>query len=123
MNSNLPVYLQIIEALENDIIAEVYITDALAPSAAQIAKKYAVNPATAIKALGRLAEAGLLYRKRGVGMYLAAGAREKIVRRRKEALLNDTLPALLEEAGRLGIAPEQLAGMLRGLRGRRLHGE
>jgi DNA-binding transcriptional regulator YhcF (GntR family) len=113
MTDNLPIFMQIIEMIENDIISGVYQAEGLIASTTQIAKIHGVNPATAIKAVSKLTETGTLTKKRGVGMCVAVGAREKIFRRRKETLLNNTLPALMEEAERLGISSEQLAVIIR----------
>ena len=116
MNDNLPIFMQIIEVIENDIISGLYAVEGLIASTTNIATSYGVNPATAVKAVSKLTEAGVLYKKRGIGMCVAAGAREMIIRRRKEILLNNTLPSLVEEAERLGISPEQIVSILRKLR-------
>lgn len=120
MNDNSPIFMQIAEKIENDIINGVYPAECLIASTTQIAKAHGVNPATAVKAVSRLTEAEVLYKKRGIGMCVAAGAREKIFRRRKETLLNSTLPALMEEGERLGISSEQMASIIRRI-GRPVH--
>ena len=104
----MPIFVQIMNIIENDIISGVYQTDALIISTPQIAKGYGVNPATAVKAVSKLADAGVLYKKRGIGMCVATGAREKIFERRRDILLNTAIPTLLEEAERLEITPEQI---------------
>jgi len=70
-------------------------TNLLIISTTQIAKVYAVNHTTAVKAVSKLTDAGILYKKRGIGMCVAEGAREKITKRRKDAFLNQTIEALL----------------------------
>jgi DNA-binding transcriptional regulator YhcF (GntR family) len=104
--------MKIMIIIENDIISGVYQDDALIISTPQIAKGYGVNPATAVKAVSKLADAGILYKKRGIGMCVAAGAREKVIQQRREALLNNTVTGLMEEAERLEISPEQIVSVI-----------
>ena len=112
MNSEQPVFLQIMEILENEIVSGSFKTDELIISTTQISKVYSINPATAVKAVSKLTDAGILYKKRGVGMCVAEGAREKIIQRRKEFFMNRTIVSLLEEAKTLGISLEELIGVI-----------
>lgn len=113
MNSSQPVFMQIMETIESDIITGVYKVDDLIISTTQIAKLYAVNPTTAVKAVGKLTDAGILYKKRGIGMCVAEGALEKITRRRREVFLNSTIDSLLKEAKTLGLTVEDVIALLR----------
>ena len=112
MNDSQPIFQQIMELIENDIITGIYRTDDLIISTTQISKVYSVNPTTAVKAISKLTDAGVLYKKRGIGMCVARGAREKITARRKEAFLNETIDALLSEAKTLGISMEELTTVI-----------
>ena len=112
MNDSQPVFAQIMEMIDNDIIMGVYQVDDLIISTTQISKVYSVNPATAVKAISKLTDAGILYKKRGIGMCVAAGAREKISIRRRDVFLNQTVPALLAEAKTLGISMKELIEVL-----------
>lgn len=113
MNDSQPVFLQIMKRIESDIITGVYQTDDLIISTTQISKLYSVNPTTAVKAVSKLTDAGILYKKRGIGMCVAAGAREMIIKRRKDAFLHDTLDAMLAEAKTLGITTAELMQILK----------
>ena len=113
MNDSQPVFMQIIEMIESDIITGVYQTDDLIISTTQISKVYLVNPTTAVKAVSKLTDAGILYKKRGIGMCVAEGAREKITARRRDVFLNQTTPALLAEAKTLGISTDELISVIR----------
>ncbi|MCL1917383.1 MAG: GntR family transcriptional regulator [Peptococcaceae bacterium] len=113
MNDSQPVFLQIMEIIESDIITGVYQTDDLIISTTQISKVYAVNPTTAVKAVSKLTDAGILYKKRGIGMCVAAGARERITERRRTVFLNQTIDALLAEARTLGISLDELIGEIK----------
>ena len=101
------------EMIESDIITGVYQPDDLIISTTQISKVYSVNPTTAVKAISKLTDAGILYKKRGIGMCVAEGAREKIAKRRKDIFLNQTIDALLAEAKTLGIPLEELIDVIR----------
>ena len=96
------------ERIENEIIIGTYQTGELIISTTQIAKVYSVNHTTAVKAISKLTDAGVLYKKRGIGMCVAEGAREKISTRRKDIFLNQIIPTVLAEAKTLGITLEEL---------------
>ena len=105
------------EIIESDIITGVYQTGDLVISTTQISKIYSVNPTTAVKAVSKLADAGILNKKRGIGMCVAEGAREKIFRRRKDIFLNETIEALVIEAKTLGISTKELIGVIKNKEG------
>ena len=113
MNDSQPIFQQIMETIESDIITGAYRTDDLIISTTQIARVYSVNPATAVKAISKLTDAGILYKKRGIGMCVAEGAKEKIARRRKDVFLNRTIDELLAEAKTLGITEEELLSIIK----------
>ena len=119
MNDSQPIFQQIIERVESDIITGVYQTDDLIISTTQISKVYSVNPTTAVRAISKMTDAGILYKKRGIGMCVAEGAREKITARRKDAFLNQTIDALLSEAKTLGISVKDLISVIKNKEGGR----
>lgn len=107
MNGSVPIFQQIMERIESDIIIGTYKTDELIISTTQIAKVYSVNHTTAVKAVSKLTDAGILYKKRGIGMCVAPGAREKIAAHRRDVFLNQTLGAILAEAATLGFSLDE----------------
>ena len=113
LNDSQPVFLQIMDIIENDIITGVYKTDDLIISTTQISKVYSVNPTTAVKAVSKLTDAGILYKKRGIGMCVAEGAREKITQRRKEVFLNQTIDEIIIEAKTLNISMDELISVIK----------
>ena len=121
MNDNQPIFQQIIERIESDIITGAYKTGDLIISTTQISKVYSVNPTTAVRAITKMADAGILYKKRGIGMCVAEGAREKITARRKDAFLNKSIGALLSEAKTLGISVDELIGVIKSKKGEECH--
>lgn len=120
MNESQPVFIQIMEIIESDIITGVYQADDLIISTTQISKVYSVNPTTAVKAISKLTDAGILYKKRGIGMCVAEGAREIITKRRRGLFLNQTIDSLLTEAKTLGITENELIGIIK-LKGANKH--
>jgi DNA-binding transcriptional regulator YhcF (GntR family) len=71
-----------------------------------------VNPATALKGLNLLVEEGVLYKKRGVGMYVSKGAREKIMKKRKQVFLSKLLHEVILEANKLNITKDEVIEMI-----------
>ena len=112
MNDSRPIFQQIMDKIEGDILAGVYQVDELIISTTQITKIYSVNHTTAVKAVGKLVDAGILYKKRGIGMCVANGAKEKILKRRQDIFLNYTLDIVINEAKSLGISIEELIKMI-----------
>lgn len=107
------IYLQIAESIEDDIIRGIIGEETQIPSTNQMAVMYKINPATAGKGINLLVDRGILYKRRGIGMFVAAGARKKILEERKNSFYNNYVIALLEEAKKLGISTEDLISMIR----------
>ena len=76
------IYLQISEMLETDILRGILLEEERVPSTNELAKLYTINPATAAKGINILVDNGILYKRRGIGMFVSAGAKEKIRERR-----------------------------------------
>ena len=102
------IYLQISEMIETDILRGILQEEERVPSTNELAKLYTINPATAAKGVNLLVDAGVLYKKRGIGMFVAAGAVEQIRQKRKDEFYKVQLKELLTEAQRLGISREDL---------------
>lgn len=108
-----PIFQQLAEGLEDSILQDVYQEGAQIPSTTELSLTYRINPATALKGVNILVDAGVVYKKRGLGMFVADGAKEKIFEKRKKAFFADYVRALLEEAKKLGISREALIAMIR----------
>ena len=107
-----PFFVQIAEQIENDIIDGVIEEETPVPSTNEFAAFHRINPATAGKGVNRLVEDGILYKRRGIGMFVATGARQRLVGDRTEQFRANFVGPLLSEAAKLGITPEQVAGMI-----------
>lgn len=106
------IYIQIKEMIENDILREILLEEEKVPSTNELAKLYSINPATAAKGINLLVDEGVLYKKRGIGMFVAAGAKMKIMDKRKENFYDDYVKSIVTEAFRLGITREELIKMI-----------
>jgi DNA-binding transcriptional regulator YhcF (GntR family) len=112
INENRPIFVQIAERIENDIISGELAEETQVPSTNQFASFYQINPATAAKGVNLLVDQGILYKKRGLGMYVAPGARAKLLEKRREQFFEQYVVPMLQEADKLGITMEQVTEML-----------
>src|SRR4029079_5196671 len=83
-----------------------------APSSNELAAFHRINPATAAKGLNQLAADGVLYKRRGVGMFVATGARDQLLKRRRSEFADQYVVPLLAEAEKLGISARELTTMI-----------
>ncbi|MBS4219807.1 GntR family transcriptional regulator [Bacillus sp. FJAT-49711] len=111
-DSSKPIYVQISEWLENEIISGNFNTDDKMYSQYQLAELFNINPATAAKGLNILAEEQILYKKRGLGMFVSEGARARILDKRKNETLKELVEALVIEAKRLSVSDVELIKMI-----------
>ncbi|MDQ2713851.1 MAG: GntR family transcriptional regulator [Chloroflexota bacterium] len=107
-----PIFLQIAERIEDDIIAGELPEESQVPSTNQFASFYQINPATAAKGVNLLVDQGILYKKRGLGMYVAPGARTRLLEKRREQFYEQYVVTMIREAEKLDITQEQLADMI-----------
>ena len=112
IDENRPIFMQIAERIENDIIAGELPEEAQVPSTNQFASFYQINPATAAKGVNLLVDQGILYKKRGLGMYVASSARARLLEKRREQFFEHYVVTMLQEAEKLGITTEQLTEMI-----------
>ena len=107
-----PIFLQIAEMIENDIVDGRLAEEAQVPSTNEFAAFHRINPATAAKGVNLLVDDGILYKRRGIGMFVATGARAILIGRRRDDFYEQYVRPLAREARKLGIGAEQLAGMI-----------
>ena len=107
-----PIFLQIAELIENDIVDGHLAEETQVPSTNEFAAFHRINPATAAKGVNLLVDEGILYKRRGIGMFVATGARQAVVARRREELFQQYVQPLRLEARKLGIDNDQLAEMI-----------
>ncbi|WP_413003576.1 GntR family transcriptional regulator [Paenibacillus sp. 1P03SA] len=108
-----PIFVQIAEKIEDDIMEQRLPEETQVPSTNQFAAFYQINPATAAKGVNLLVDQGILYKKRGIGMFVASGARQELMEKRKTQFYEQFVVSMVQEAGKLGITTEQLVEMIR----------
>ena len=111
-DSETPVYIQIAEEMEDAILSGAFPQESQVPSTTEISATYRINPATVLKGMALLTDEGVLYKKRGLGMFVRAGAPEQIREKRRRMFYETYIVSLLEEAGKLGIDKEELIRLI-----------
>ncbi|MEF9983359.1 MAG: GntR family transcriptional regulator [Oscillospiraceae bacterium] len=104
--------MQIAQKLKDDIVRDILLEEEQAPSTNELAKMLEINPATAAKGLNLLVDEGILYKKRGIGMFVEKGSKEKIAMSRKNAFYEDFILNLIAEAKALNITKDELINMI-----------
>lgn len=113
MDGTKPIYLQISEWLEREILNGNFESDQKIYSQYQLAEMFTINPATAAKGLTLLVEENILYKKRGLGMFVSNHAKEIILNKRKNQTLKKLVLEIVLEAERLKVSREELIQMIK----------
>lgn len=108
-----PLFVQIAEAIEDSILDGSLAEDEQAPSTNELAAFYRINPATAAKGVAVLTDKGILLKRRGIGMFVAAGSRGKLLAERRTAFVERYIDPLIAEAQALGLGADDLTALLR----------
>ena len=112
LNDQSMIYLQIARMLEDDILRGIYQEVEQVPSTNELARSYNINPATAAKGINLLVADGILYKKRGIGMFVAPGAGETVRQKRKDAFYDGFVKPLVKEGSSLSLTREELLAMV-----------
>ena len=107
-----PIFLQLAEMLEEGIISGAYPEEGQIPSITEFSAALKINPATALKGINLLVDAGLVYKKRGVGMFVATGARDALPQKRRESFYTERVRPVAREASSLGLTLPELTGLV-----------
>ena len=110
--STTPIYMQLADWLEQEILADRLLPDGKVYSQYQLAEIFNINPATAGKGLTILVEKEILYKKRGLGMFVVADAKQRIIATRKNETLTQLAKELVQEAKRLGVSDEDVMSLI-----------
>jgi GntR family transcriptional regulator len=98
-----PIYQQIADKIKEDILSGALGEDEQVMSTNQYASFYRINPATAAKGFHQLIEEGVLYKRRGIGMFVSPQAREKLRTERRERFFEQVVDSMIAEARVIGI--------------------
>ena len=112
-----PIYLQIADRIRTEILNGSLREEEQVMSTTQYATTYRINPATAAKAFAQLVDEGVLYKRRGVGMFVSPEARDQLLAGRRERFFADVVEPLVAEARVLGIPLAEIAERLRRIEG------
>lgn len=107
-----PLYLQIAEQLEDAIFTGAYEEETQIPSTTELSVSLQMNPATVLKGMNILVAENIIYKKRGVGMFVSAGAKERIRRKRQENFYDGYVVPLLKEAKKLGLSANEIINLI-----------
>lgn len=101
LDGSKPIFQQIYEMIEDDIIQGELKEDEQIPSTTDISKFYQVNRATAQKGLAILVDEGYAYKQRGVGIFVAKDAKNKLIEKRKQEFRTQFIKPMLDESKKL----------------------
>ena len=107
-----PIFMQIAERIEDAILSGVFPEEGQVPSTTEVSIRCKINPATALKGVSLLVDQGTLYKKRGLGMFVASGAVGRLQEQRRAKFYEGFVRPLNEEAKRLNITPQELKTMI-----------
>jgi GntR family transcriptional regulator len=107
-----PIFLQFAGELEEDILKGIFEEESQIPSTTEVAIKFKINPATANRGVNLLVDEGIIYKKRGIGMFVAAGAREKIISKRRSAFYESYVLPLIRESKNLNLTKNEIFNMV-----------
>lgn len=110
--SEIPIYIQIAEEIEDGILSGAFPEETQVPSTTEISVGYKINPATVLKGMTLLTEGNILYKKRGVGMFVQVGAAANILQKRRQVFYERYVVQLVNEADKLRITRQELLTML-----------
>jgi len=108
-----PIFLQISESIEDGILTGAFPEETQIPSTTEISVNYKINPATALKGINLLTESGIVYKKRGLGMFVSIGAAEKIREKRRNEFYENYAVKLIKEAKKLGLSETDIINMVK----------
>ena len=113
LDDGAPIFSQVADRLAEEIAEGALAEGDRVPSSNELAAFYRINPATAAKGINVLADDGLLEKHRGIGMFVAAGARERLLGARRRRFAERYVVPLVAEASRLGIDADELVALIR----------
>lgn len=108
INNEYPIFIQVAEYIKDNILIYVYKEEEKIPSTTEFSVEYKINPATARKGFTILVDEGILYKQRGIGMFVSKGAREKIIKNRQKDFFEKKVKELVEEAEKIEVDKETL---------------
>ena len=112
-NGENPIFQQIAEGLEDGILSGAFPEEGQIPSITEFSVLYKINPATALKGINLLVADGILYKRRGIGMFVAKGAEEAVKQKRRDAFYDGYVKPLVKAGASLRLTGQELLDMNR----------
>lgn len=107
-----PIFQQISDEIEDAVFTGAFEEETQIPSTTEISAQFKINPATVLKGMNLLSQSGIIYKKRGIGMFVAKGATEKIRQKRQEDFLESYLTPMINEAKKLNLGKNDLINFI-----------
>lgn len=107
-----PIFIQIAEGIEDGILTGAFPEESQIPSITEFSVNYKINPATALKGINLLVDEAIIFKKRGVGMFVAQGAVSKLKKKRQDQFYDNYINRMVDEAKRLGITSDEIIAMI-----------
>lgn len=111
-NSEKPIYVQLAEWMRDAILSGAFPEESQVPSTTEISVNYRINPATALKGINVLVDDAVLYKRRGLGMFVCSGAKDRILEKRRQDFFERYITALIAEAQKLGMDQRDIMEMI-----------
>lgn len=112
LDSEKPIYVQMAEWIEENILSGTFPEESQIPSTTDVSAQFKINPATALKGVNILVDKGIIYKKRGLGMFVCKGAEKKLRDERKQDFFENFVKTLLSEAEKLNITKKEIVDMI-----------
>ena len=111
-NTEKPIFIQIAEQLEDSIFTGIFPEETKIPSTNEISALLNINPHTVLKGMNLLVDEEIIYKKRGLGMFVKKGAVEKIRRKRQGQFYDQYIAAMIAEASKLKMTKEEIISLV-----------
>lgn len=112
-NIEKPLFVQVADQIKDGILKEIFREEEQIPSSTEISLTYKINPATVNKGVNILVEEGIVYKKRGVGMFVAGGAVGILMKNRRRVFYDSYIAPMLEEAEKLSISEKEIIELIK----------
>lgn len=112
-NSSAPIYRQVAEQIEDAIASGGFSEGGQIPSTTEISKEFHINPATVLKGMNIVASKKLIEKRRGLGMFVKQGARQRILAEKRSSFFDEFVENLVREAQNLDISEDELLNLVK----------
>lgn len=113
LDDSKPIFQQISDYIADNIIKEILLEGEQVPSTNQFAAHFRINPATAAKGINQLVDQGILFKKRGIGMFVSEGARKQLLHHHRLHFYDEYVKPLLKEAAKLNLSEDEVIEIIR----------